>query len=52
MIPLVPFAKREYERGGVFKTTYDFKVVQTDRDVLWYLPNEIGGVTMMLPSDY
>ena len=52
LLPLAPFAVREYEAGGVFKTTYDFKVTKANRDVLWYLPNEVRGVTVMLPEDY
>ena len=46
------FAKQEYERGGMLKTDYDFRVTKADRGVLWYLPNETKGVTLMLPSDY
>ncbi len=52
MLPLVPFAKREYEQGGILKTNYDFRVVKKGDEVLWYLPNETGGITMMKPEDY
>jgi hypothetical protein len=52
MLPLAPFAKREYEKGGILKTDYDFHVVKKGDKVLWYLPNEVGGVTMMKPEDY
>ena len=36
------------------KTDYDFSVT-AEREleqIPWYLPNEIGGVTMMFPEDY
>ena len=26
LLPLVPYAKQEYERGGILKTDYDFRV--------------------------
>jgi hypothetical protein len=40
------------ERRGTLKTDYNFSVTTRDEEVLWYLPNEVRGVTMMLPSDY
>ena len=55
LLSLVPEAIRVYEKnigGGILKTTYDFRVTQQDRYVLWYVPNEIGGITMMKPEDY
>lgn len=54
-IVLVPYAVREYQRGGILETDFDFKVGRfsvTKSDRLWYLPNEVGGVTMMKPEDY
>ena len=29
-----------------------FTEANQDREVLWYIPNEIGGITMMKPEDY
>ena len=46
------FALRKYECGGVLKTNYNFAVTKADRTVLWHLPNQVGGVTLMLPEDY
>ena len=55
LLPLVPEALRVYEKnigGGIIKTDYDFRVTKQDGDVLWYVPNEIGGITVMKPEDY
>ena len=55
LLPLVPEAVRVYEKnigGGILKTDYDFRVTKQEGDVLWYIPNEIGGITMMKPEDY
>ncbi|MBI4446880.1 MAG: hypothetical protein HY645_13365 [Acidobacteria bacterium] len=53
LLPLAPAAVREYQAGGILKTDYDFRVVKREQgEILWYLPNEIGGVTMMKPEDY
>ena len=52
LLPLVTAARSEYRRGGILMTNYDFKVIRQGDDVLWYLPNENDGLTMMLPTDY
>ena len=52
LLPLVPEAYRVYRQQSILKTTYDFEVTQRTSEILWYVPNEVGGVTMMLPSDY
>ena len=55
LLPLIPYAFREWNRSEILKTDYEFKVGKYDssgQEVLWYIPNEIGGVTLMLPSDY
>lgn len=55
LLPLVPEAIRVYEKnigGGILKTDFHFRVTQASDDVLWYIPNEIGGVTMMKLEDY
>lgn len=52
LLPLIPTARTVYGRRGILKTTYDFRVVEQQDQVLWYLPNENDGVTIMLPEDY
>ena len=52
LLPLIPEAHRVYDQGSSLKTTYDFEVTEKDSEILWYLPNEVNGITMMLPSDY
>lgn len=53
LLALVPLAVKEYRAGGILRTDYNFRVVKDERqEILWYLPNEIGGVTMMKPEDY
>lgn len=55
LLPLVPEALHVYQHnvgGGVLKTDYDFSVTKKRDDVLWYIPNERNGVTIMLPGDY
>lgn len=52
---LAPYAVKEYNNGGVLTTDYDFKVRKFEAgkpEQLWYMPNEVGGVTMMRPDDY
>lgn len=53
LIPLVPVAHETYRHAGILRTDYLFSVIDRQQDeTLWYIPNENGGVTMMLPSDY
>ena len=54
ILPLAPFAKKTYERGGIMKLSYKFEVIEreTDNPVLWLMPNELNGLTLMRPSDY
>ena len=52
LLPLIEPALIEYQKDGILKTDYDFAVTTTSPDVLWYLPNEVGGTTVMLPDDY
>lgn len=54
LLPLAPFAIRQYERGDVLTTDFDFRVRKYEPEhgqQLWYIPNEVSGVTMMLPED-
>ena len=53
LLPLVPAAHETYRHAGILRTDYRFAVIDAlQEETLWYLPNENGGVTMMLPSDY
>ena len=54
ILPLAPFAKRTYEQGGIMKLSYKFEVIEreTREPVLWLMPNELNGLTLMRPSDY
>ena len=55
LLPLAPEAFRVYEKnigGGILKTDDDFQITNQERDVVWYVPNDVGGVTMMKPEDY
>ncbi len=54
LLPLAPFASREYQRGGILKSDYDFRVSNKppEAETLWYLPNENAGITIMKPEDY
>ena len=52
LLPLIPHAHETYCAGSILETNYDFSTSTRDDQVLWYVPNELGGVTMMLPEDY
>lgn len=55
LLPLVPEAFKQWNRGEVLTTNYDFRVERYDTekdDQLWHMPNEVGGVTTMKPEDY
>lgn len=52
LLPIAGTAAKLYEAGGVLKTGYDFSNVGRGQGVLWYLPNEVGGITIMKPEDY
>lgn len=55
LLPLVPEALRVHRKNGILTTDFDFRVTAYDPDrdkQLWYIPNELGGITEMLPSDY
>ena len=55
MLCLVPAAYMEWNQNRVLTTNYDFRVEAYDPDrssQLWYVPNEVGGVTTMKPEDY
>lgn len=55
LLPLVPFAFEADRHGRYLTTDFDFRVTDYApgrSEQLWYVPNEIGGVTMMKPEDY
>lgn len=53
LLPLVGTAHETYRHAGILRTDYKFSVINKQQaETLWYLPNEKGGITMMLPSDY
>jgi len=53
LLPLVPYAIKEWDQKNMLQSNYDFKVgEQGDGEKIWYVPNEKHGVTMMHPEDY
>ena len=53
VLEIVRDATRAYKRGNVLKTDLDFHVVNAAGGVvLWYVPNECNGITVMTPGDY
>lgn len=55
LLPLLPAAHREWRNQSILTTDFDFRVEKYSpgkEKQLWYIPNETGGVTMLLPSDY
>jgi hypothetical protein len=53
LLPLVPAARLKYRQGEILTTNYDFRVSHRKHErVLWYIPNERGGITIMKPEDY
>ncbi len=54
LLPLVPYAFNEYNnRNGILKTNYKFKVGNFKHsEIIWMIPNELGGLTLMKPEDY
>jgi hypothetical protein len=53
LLPLVPAARLKYRQGGILTTNYDFSASHGKHErVLWYIPNEKGGITIMKPEDY
>lgn len=55
LLALIPAALACDRRGSYLTTNFDFRVQEYSggtSDQLWYVPNEIGGITMMRPDDY
>lgn len=53
-LPLVAYAFNEYNnKNGILKTNYKFKVGKFKHsEIIWMIPNELGGLTLMKPEDY
>jgi len=50
---LFPYAVKKYNQGGILKTNFDFKVGNYKHSqILWLIPNENKGITIMKPEDY
>lgn len=50
---LASYAVKKWADGGILKTDFNFRVGEYDHSkILWYVPNELGGVTVMKPEDY
>jgi len=50
---LKPFAIKLYNKGGILKSDFNFKVGNFKHtQILWFLPNENKGITVMKPDDY
>ena len=53
LLSLVSAARLKYRQGGILTTNYDFSVSHGKHErLLWYIPNEKGGITIMKPEDY
>jgi hypothetical protein len=53
LLPLVPYALKEWDRKGMLTSDYDFKAGKPQGEkVIWYVPNEVNGITMMKPEDW
>jgi len=50
---LMPYAFKRYNRGSMLKSDYNFKVGNFKHSqILWFIPNENKGITIMKPEDY
>ena len=53
LLPITPYAFKMYENGGILKSNYLFRVGNYKHSqIIWYIPNELGGLTLMMPGDY
>jgi len=53
LMPIIPYAKKTFDQGGILKSDFNFKVGNFKHtQILWYIPNENQGITLMLPEDY
>ena len=50
---LVAYAFKADQQNEIFKTNYMFKVGNFKHsEIIWMMPNELGGLTLMKPEDY
>jgi len=54
LLPLIPYAFKKYNKDqDILTTNFKFKVGNFKHsEILWFIPNENKGITVMLPSDY
>ena len=53
LLPLATHAYDTWKQGDILKTDYSFRVGRYEHDkILWYVPNERNGITIMTPDDY
>ena len=53
ILPLVPYAVKEYDKGGILKSDFNFKGGKFKHSkIIWFIPNENNGITAMKPEDY
>lgn len=53
LLPIAALGFKMYESGGIMKTNFKFKVGNYNHSkTIWYIPNELGGLTVMKPEDY
>ena len=53
ILPLVPYAIKTYNHGGILKSNFKFKVGNFKHsEIIWFIPNENNGITAMRPEDY
>ena len=53
LIPIQDLGFKMYNAGDIMKNNYKFKVGNfKPSKVIWYIPNELGGLTVMKPEDY
>src|SRR5262245_58290476 len=45
--PLIAKAHHDWNHHDILKTDYTFNTKQTEEGILWYVPNERGGITIM-----
>ena len=53
LMPLIPYAFKMYVHGDLLATDYNFKVGKfRHSQIIWFIPNENKGITVMKPEDY
>lgn len=53
LLPISQYAFKIFNQGGILKTNFRFKVGNfRHSEILWFIPNENNGLTVMRPEDY